>query len=62
MPQTVKGNEPLTRFLTTVDNIEKLTGLDFFADLEDPIENKLESTIASTSWKLKNIARLPARY
>ncbi len=62
MPQKVKGNEPLTQFLTTVDTIEKLTGLDFFADLDDAIENQLEAKIEPASWQLKKVARLPSRY
>lgn len=62
IPQKVKGNEPLTRFLTTVDTIEDLTGLDFFSDLDDKIENQLESKIESKSWKLQKVARLPSRY
>ena len=62
IPQTVKGNEALSKFLTTVDKIEEETGLDFFADLDDKIENKLESTINSKPWNLKTVSRLPSRY
>lgn len=62
MPQNVKGYEPLDRFVTTVDHIEALTGLDFFKDLDDSLENRLEREINDSDWKLKAIARLPARY
>ncbi|NOQ76806.1 MAG: DNA/RNA non-specific endonuclease [Methylococcaceae bacterium] len=62
IPQQVKGNEPLTRFLTTVDEIERLTGLDFFTDLPDKLENKLESKINSAQWKLNKVANLPSQY
>ena len=62
IPQNVKGNEPLTRYLTTVDKIERATGLDFFPDLDDGLENRLESAIDPVPWRLNKVARLPARY
>ena len=34
----------------TVDEIEALTGHDFFSTLPDSIENRLESTINFTRW------------
>jgi hypothetical protein len=33
----------LDQFAVTVDEIEQRTGLDFFSELEDPLENELES-------------------
>ncbi|MGR9115110.1 MAG: DNA/RNA non-specific endonuclease [Gammaproteobacteria bacterium] len=62
IPQNVKGNEPFSRYLTTVDRIEQLTGLDFFPDLADPLENRLEATIDPGPWKLNKVAHLSARY
>lgn len=62
VPQTVRGNEPLTRFLTTVDEIETRSGLNFFADLDDRIERKLESTVNTGGWNIEAWARLPGRY
>ncbi|MGR9046679.1 MAG: DNA/RNA non-specific endonuclease [Gammaproteobacteria bacterium] len=62
IPQNVKGSEPLTRFVTSVDAIEHLTGLDFFPELEDALENRLEATADPAPWKLHKVARLPARY
>lgn len=62
MPQKVRGNEPLDRFVTTVDHIEELTGLDFFAALDDAIENRLEESVNKNGWNLKKVARLPGRY
>jgi endonuclease G len=62
MPQQVRGNEPLNQFVVSVDQVEKLTGFDFFHELEDGLEEKLESSIAPTPWKLKTVSRLPARY
>jgi endonuclease G len=36
------GERPLTKYLTPVDHIEKLTGMDFFSALPDELENRLE--------------------
>jgi endonuclease G len=40
----------LKSFVTSIDNIESLTGIDFFSSLSDDIENKLESNINTSSW------------
>jgi hypothetical protein len=36
-------NDPWQNYLTTVDNIEALTGYDFFANVPDAIENSIEA-------------------
>ena len=46
MPNAAIGDEPLASFLTTVDEVERKTGLDFFSGLEDDEERSLESTPA----------------
>ena len=38
-------NDPWQNYLTTVDNIEALTGYDFFANVPDAIENSIEAGI-----------------
>ena len=40
------GERPLEEYLTPIDNIEKLTGMDFFSALPDNIENKLEAEVS----------------
>jgi endonuclease G len=50
IPQTVTGNESPAEFLSSVDEVEKETGLDFFADLPDNLENRLESGTPSRVW------------
>lgn len=50
IPQTVTGNEQPAMFLTSVDEIEKETGLDFFSDLPDDVENRMEGVTASRVW------------
>ncbi len=55
IPQQVTGNEVLTDYVTSVDRIEKLTGLDFFADLNDSIEERLEANIDIEPWRLRQV-------
>ncbi len=43
---------PLKEFVVSVDEIEKLTGIDFFPKLEDVIEEKLEMSSTTKGWKL----------
>jgi endonuclease G len=50
IPQTVTGKEPIEHFLTSIDEIEKLTKLDFFWPMSDQLEDKLESSTASRLW------------
>jgi hypothetical protein len=37
------SNKPLYEFVLSVDEIEKMTGIDFYPNLSDEIENQLES-------------------
>lgn len=48
--QDVSGKEKLRSFLTSVDEVEKRTGLDFYSDLKDSIEDEMESSVSSTLW------------
>lgn len=43
-------NKPLYEFVVSVDSIEKLTGIDFFPELDDAIENKLEASSNYKNW------------
>lgn len=45
------SNKPLYSFVVSVDEIEKMTGIDFFKDLQDDLENKLESNNGYKNWK-----------
>lgn len=62
IPQTVKGKEPLSQFVTSIDNIETQTGLDFFSELDDRIEVPLEATKQPLPWHLQAVNNLPSRY
>ena len=44
--------ESLEKYVVTVDLIEALTGIDFYHQLDDDLENKLESTKNNLSSKL----------
>ena len=44
------SSSSLKSFVTSIDNIESHTGIDFFSGLTDDIENKLESIINTSSW------------
>ena len=41
---------PLYKFVVSVDEVEALTGIDFFPELEDTIENKLEASSSYKNW------------
>ncbi|BCY27495.1 DNA/RNA non-specific endonuclease [Flavobacterium okayamense] len=44
------SNKPLYEFVVSVDSIEKITGLDFFPELEDTLESQLESNSSYKDW------------
>jgi endonuclease G len=43
-------NKPLYEFVVSVDEVEALTSIDFFPDLEDSLENKLEASSSYKDW------------
>ncbi|WP_321517646.1 DNA/RNA non-specific endonuclease [uncultured Bacteroides sp.] len=43
---------PLSSYAVSVDNVEKLTGMDFFSALPDEFENRIESSNSTTDWGL----------
>ena len=44
----------MENYVTTVDEVEKLTGLDFFYNLPDSIENKVEAVSSFREWSRRN--------
>lgn len=62
MPQQVSGNEPLDRFLVSVDKIEARTGLDFFPQLTPGAAGRLEGNVDTHGWDLQAVARRPGRF
>jgi len=45
-----KSDRPLTDFVVTTDEAEKLTGFDFFSQLPDDLESKLEGRVDLAGW------------
>lgn len=50
MPQTSRYADYARAKLVTIDEIERLTGFDFLADLPDEIENALEAGLPTRLW------------
>ena len=46
-----KINDTFYKYIITVDELEKSTGIDFFSSLPDRIERRLESRIDTLFWK-----------
>ncbi|MBJ7881892.1 DNA/RNA non-specific endonuclease [Gelidibacter salicanalis] len=44
------SEEPLYNFVVPVDSVEVLTGIDFFPELEDALEDKLEASSSYKGW------------
>lgn len=53
------SKEPLEYFAVSVDSVEHLTGIDFFPELPDSLENMLENTANVKSW---DFSKIPARH
>ncbi len=48
-----KGKENLKRYAKSIDDIENLTNLDLFANVDDDIEEKIESKFDVSKWSFK---------
>ena len=46
------SSSPLRNFAVTVDEIERRTGINFFPQLEDGIENQIEGVLNLTIWNI----------
>ena len=46
LPNADLRGDDLTKFLTSIDHIEELTGLDFLSTLEDAVETVLEASVS----------------
>jgi endonuclease G len=45
-----KSDRPITDFAVTIDEAEKMTGFDFFSQLPDTLETKLEAKVELAGW------------
>lgn len=48
------SKKPLSNFVVSTDDLEELLNIDFFKELPDTIENKLESSRSTKGWKFIN--------
>ena len=47
------SDKALYKFVTSIDHIEKLTGIDFFPELPDDLENVLEKSSSYANWSFR---------
>lgn len=47
------GNNPLSHYAMSIDEVEKRTGMDFFSALPDDVEDDIESNYNLKFWNLK---------
>ncbi|MBQ19802.1 MAG: DNA/RNA endonuclease [Flavobacteriales bacterium] len=45
-----KSSFPLNKFIVSIDSVEQMTGIDFFHQLPDSIENKIEKSVCNACW------------
>ena len=47
-----RGGDDLKKYACSIDELEDMTGIDFFCNLPDNIEDKVERSYALNSWGL----------
>ncbi|MCA0916482.1 MULTISPECIES: DNA/RNA non-specific endonuclease [Halomonas] len=62
MPQNVRGDESLSRYLVSIDEVEAVTGLNFFPRLGPQEEAAWEARAGVGDWALSQVAELPSRF
>ena len=48
--ENVGSSQPMRQAVRSVDEIERLTGIDFFSSLDDDLENRIESKSSLSDW------------
>ena len=48
------SEQSMQEALVSVDEVEKITGIDFFAALDDEIEQRIEATASLSNWHISN--------
>jgi endonuclease G len=51
--------QPITSYIKTVDEIEKLTDIDFFYDMDNCLQEQLESNLNISEWDFNNSNKIP---
>ena len=44
------GNNKLDKYINSIDQVERITSLDFFSELPDDIEDEIESNYNLKEW------------
>ena len=52
--ENASGRKPMSTYAMTVDEVEKLTNIDFFPSLPNKIENKVEAEVDFSQWTISN--------
>ena len=47
------SEKALYKFVTSIDTIEEITGIDFFPEIEDTLEHKLEAATSYSNWSFR---------
>ena len=50
--KNTSGNHPLDSYVNSVDQVERITGIDFFPALPDEVEEKVEAEYDLNLWKM----------
>ena len=48
--KNAEGNRPKGDYVNTVDEVERITGIDFFPSLPDDVERKVEAKADISEW------------
>lgn len=57
LPNGPNPSQPLSAFATSVNEVHRRTGLDFFHELPTPLQSQLESAVSATQRELAAIVR-----
>lgn len=49
--KNTSGNKPLDSYVNSVDQVERLAGIDFFPDLPDSVESRVEAECDISDWE-----------
>ncbi len=52
--KNTSGNHPLDSYVNSVDQVERITGIDFFPALPDEVEDKVEAGYDLSRWKISD--------
>ena len=47
-----RSNDKLKIYAKSIDELERITGIDFFCNLPDNIEDKVEASVSTSAWGL----------